>query len=154
MGALAAEAYVMRMRPASVPTQEWSRWVPWSERTLVADRGRPGVYMLADFQRALPRGAAKLCPQVLYIGETTRQTLHIRIRDFGHSAFSGREAHAGGKTFFREFQLRTPPRWLHIAAVAPDGAPPVLGALIKHIEREMIWQYAHRFGSLPRCNSV
>lgn len=134
--------------------QDWSRWVPWPDRSLVADRSRPGVYMLAAFRRVVPRGSASICQQVLYIGETTKQTLHLRVRDFAHSAFSGRNAHAGGKTFFREFQLTQPPDWLFIAAFAPEAPSRVLGALIKHVERELIWQYANRYGRLPRCNSV
>lgn len=112
------------------------------------------MYMLARFEDSPPGGSARLCAEVTYVGETTRQSLDERLRDFGNSAFSGREGHAGGRTFFQQFKLRRPPHWLHVATTVPQASPAVLGALIKHVERSIIWQYAKRCGKLPRCNSV
>lgn len=78
----------------NLPDIQFSSWVPWPERTSSLERtSLQGVYLLAHFEDLPPGRASPDDPSIIYIGETTGETMSLRKR---WNAFS-----LGARTGFR-----------------------------------------------------
>ncbi len=132
---------------------QFSRWMRWDERGNYEEANSPGVYILAHL-RNTPLTSAPADPvasEVIYIGETTRNTLAGRWRQFDRTAFQGKAGHSGGRSY-REL-VGDAGEFLFVAAwPAKQLKEPHRLAFIKYLERELIWQYVQRWGRLPKCN--
>ncbi|MDG3440235.1 hypothetical protein [Nitrospirillum amazonense] len=117
---------------------------------------QPGLYLLAHFATP-PEGPAQLdIPEIIYVGETTKQTIGIRLDQFFTSADKQKSGHSGGWTYLRlSTGSKLPTGDLHISIlpVARDVAEHS-GFLIKHIERAIIWNIIEKLGVPPVCNSI
>src|SRR5436305_15051158 len=91
----------------------FSPWIPLTRTTLFPGN-EPGVYLVSHIGPEMP--VKLLHSELLYIGETTTQSLQKRIRDFHYSASTNLRAHSGGRRYFRTFGK--PMKSLHVA-VAP-----------------------------------
>src|SRR4051812_35440908 len=103
----------------------FSPWLHWGQRSLSPDRHHAGVYVLGRLEGELPALVDPFDRRILLIAETHGQSLDRRWDQFHHSAFQGRDGHAGGLTFHRLFcsgpDCNVPP-WLYLAAsTVPDG---------------------------------
>jgi len=137
---------------SGLPT--FSAWMPWSNRDGLRESAYPGVYVLSHLNEAPSQvdPADPLIPEVIYIGETTRNTLKGRWRQFDRTAFRGKEEHYGGRTY-RE-RIGGDGRLLHVSAWgASDMSEPERSAFIKYVERALLWEYVRRWGQLPECNN-
>jgi hypothetical protein len=63
---------------------------------------------------------------IIYIGETTGQTLAERLRQFNTSAFSERPGHSGGNTFRMTLLETIPLEQLWVSACPVDMGTPTL----------------------------
>jgi len=127
-------------------------WVPWAKRNSIPGTDAPGVYVLAHFDSSPPKPSDPLSQDLVYIGETSGQTLRVRWRQFHTSATTGKHAHSGGRTYFASFG----PSKLPLLYVSPfpvrDSGLPAVGAYIKYIERMLLWNFLLRRETLPTCN--
>lgn len=107
----------------ATPRIQFSGWTPWTRRGELAAANSSGVYLLAHFRGKPPGGPADAqTRQIVYVGMTGktpgRTTLTRRWRAFERSGSSGRLAHSGGGSYFREFSgIRPQPlrRRIHTA---------------------------------------
>ena len=82
-----------------VPDVIFSNWAPWDNRNDIEAARNSGIYVLAHYANP-PGGAADpVAQEVVYIGETHKQTLRTRLQAFNRSATDGRPSHAGGVTY-------------------------------------------------------
>lgn len=81
--------------------------------------------------------------------------MKTRWYQFARSAFERKSGHSGGWSFSREFfdRQKTEPSWLYVAALPVLLDEPRRSAWIRHVERQLIWEYVERFERLPVCNS-
>lgn len=126
-------------------------WHAWSERATLRDNDRPGVYMIAR-SRKKPNNFRVNNDFIIYIGETTGQTLADRLRQFNTSAFSERAGHSGGNTFRLNLLETTPLEHLWVSTCPVDMEQPYTSAYIKHLERKLLWEYVCTWGKYPDCN--
>lgn len=98
-------------------------WHAWSERTKLPQRGLPGVYLIARSKKK-PDNYRANNDCIIYIGETTGQTLADRLRQFNISAFSERPGHSGGNSFRLKLLETTPPEHLWVSACPVDMGNP------------------------------
>ena len=128
--------------------------MPWKNREKLPESRYPGVYALAHTQAALSM-ADRTDPgsaDVIYVGETTRNTLKGRWRRFDRSAFHGKGGHYGGKTY-RE-RIGDDGRSLYVSAWgAEDMSEPYRSVFIKYFERALLLEYVQRWGRLPECSN-
>jgi len=80
---------------------------------------------------------------IIYIDETTGQTLADRLRQFNTSAFSERPGHTGGNTFRLTLLETTPLEHPWVSACPVDMDEPYTAAYIKHLERKLIWEFVY-----------
>lgn len=126
-------------------------WRPWSERTVLEGKNLPGVYFIARSKKK-PDNYRVNNDFIIYIGETTGQTLADRLRQFNTSAFSERPGHSGGNTFRLTLLETTPLEHLWVSACPVDMGQPYTTAYIKHLERKLLWEYVCTWGRYPDCN--
>lgn len=130
-------------------------WTHWSKREGIQRCDLPGVYVLARFESQPPDEVDPTCVEVIYIGETSRNSLSGRWYQFRRSAFELKGGHSGGWTFAARFcdnKVGPAPAWLHVAAVPVDLHEPHASAFIRFAERRLIWEYVQRHGVMPQCN--
>jgi hypothetical protein len=129
----------------------FTNWIRWSERTSMEGIHNPGVYLLVHFDSA-PSGKAKpLAKKIIYIGETCNNSLKGRWNQFNRSAFQGKDGHSGGITYRQVFGDKGSK--LYIAALPVDKMDGMLRSLfIRYIERKLIWEFAQKWGTAPKCN--
>ena len=134
------------------PPVNFSPWMPWEHRNLVPNSHLPGVYLLAQFEAAVPALVDTLANEIVYIGETTDQSLQGRWQQFNRSAFSGKPGHAGGM-LYHEF-VGDEGQTLYVAAFVPQGLSRELRTVyIRHVAARLIWEWARQWDSAPICNS-
>lgn len=138
---------------AKSPQVKFSNWLPWDERDKLPSCREPGVYILAHFSEA-PKGVADpLDSHIRYIGQTCAQGGVIRrLRRFDASARLGVAGHSGGQNYHQHYgsiQER-----LYVAAYIPKDhkSEAERNALIRYVERKVIWTFVVRRKSLPKCN--
>ena len=117
-----------------------------------------GIYMLAKYDGEPPIVVDACDEAIIYIGETSSQTIDIRLWQFKRSALEGKNGHSGGWKFRKELmgnQNGTCPSWLYVATmpVTIDNDEPRSSAWIRRIERILLWQYVDEVGNLPLCNT-
>ena len=89
--------------------------------------------------------------QIVYIGETCKNSLIWRWRQFNRSAFEGKAGHSGRKTYRQVFGGQG--NNLYVAAFLVEGLDKETRSLfIRYVERKLIWEFARRWGTAPRCN--
>lgn len=126
-------------------------WRLWSERTELEGKNLPGVYFIARSKKK-PDNYRGNNDFIIYIGETTGQTLADRLHQFNTSAFSARPGHSGGNTFRSTLLETTPLEHLWVSACPVDMGQPYTTAYIKHLERKLLWEYVCTWGRYPDCN--
>jgi len=136
---------------------KFSEWMRFSEYKNFSKRNLPGVYLLAHFKRKPSGKANPKSEEIIYVGETTKQTLAKRLNQFCRSALKRTREHSGGSTYSKEFlNSRSRDRhWakLHIALLAVDKEGMEGSALfIKVVERIIIWEYYKKYKQSPKCN--
>lgn len=129
-------------------------WKKWSERKSFDGANDQGVYLLAHFQEdGIPGGAASpLNPQIIYIGDTRKQTLLDRWNQFNRSAQTGVTGHAGGRTYHHEFGFLK--KELCVAFFAPPsmGSKRCRSFYIRYVESKLIWKYSRTHNPDKLCN--
>jgi hypothetical protein len=132
----------------------FSNWIPWDNRDSLPAVDKPGVYLLAIFPSLddMPSGEADaLAREIIYIGETCKNSLTGRWYQFERSAFLGKNGHSGGWTY-REKYGNTASQ-LYMAAFPVDIGNKTLQPLfVRYVERKLIWEYARKWGKAPSCN--
>lgn len=142
------------MKVTIEPEPTFSKWVAWSDRLELAEVHQPGVYMLAHLDEEVGSEAAIDPPskQVVYIGETTRNSLKGRWRQFQRAVSIGSAPHAGGRTYRKKFGAAKLDD-LAVAGFRPSAIQEEeLPWAIKFVERWLLWRYARKWGELPACN--
>lgn len=151
---------------ATSKRSQFSNWTKWEDRDDVAfSNERNGVYALAYFADRLPSKRPNLLDQnILYFGETCKQTLRDRWNQF-ERASEGKRGHSGGKSFRKWFKGKElssskAVSRLFVGAL-PVGDPEEKDdyvrdrefALIKYKERKLILDYVKKWKELPACNT-
>lgn len=137
------------------PPITFTPWTAWPDRNLVKNAHLPGVYLLALFDDAPPRGADPRSHDLVYIGETTDNSLMHRWQQFHRAAFEGKPGHSGGLAFHEiygdepEYASR-----LYVSAFVPEGLSRELRTLfILYVERKLLWDWARKWEAPPICNT-
>ncbi|SLM63044.1 MULTISPECIES: hypothetical protein [Dickeya] len=89
---------------------------------------------------------------IIYIGETTSQTLIRRINQFAVSAFNEKPGHSGGNTFRHKHYNTVPQNHLWISVCPIEYRDTYTSAYIKYLERKLLWEFVFTHGKLPECN--
>ncbi len=136
----------------TVPEVRFSPWLAWSRVTELGAGKYPGVYALGVFDGSAPALPDALDERVVYLGETCNNSLLGRLYQFERSAFQGKDGHSGGWTFRSRFANEG--ELLYVSAFpVPKLTEPHRSAFIRHVERDLLWQYVKRWGRRPICNS-
>ncbi|MCF6283332.1 MAG: hypothetical protein L3J28_14205 [Candidatus Polarisedimenticolaceae bacterium] len=130
----------------------FSEWVNFTERKNLQGSSLPGVYMVSC-GKIQPKDFRVNNENIIYIGETTEQTIGERLGQFNRSAFKGRPGHSGGNTFRESYSKGIKENHLWISACPVDMGEVYTSAYIKYLERRLIWEYVCTYGELPPCNS-
>lgn len=142
----------MEPEKADLKFTDWMRWpTHWKH----PDIRNPGVYLLARFDSSVPAAVDPLDANVLYMGETCRQTMETRLYQFGRSAFHRKEGHSGGWTFCDKFnggKPSDPPEWLFVTLLPIACPEPKRSARIRLVERQLLWDFVCKWNRLPECN--
>ncbi len=137
---------------------KFSEWMKFSEYKTFPDRDYPGVYLLANFMRKPSGKANPKSEKIIYVGETTKQTIARRLYQFSQSAFSRKKGHSGGWTYSKRILenkiVKIPPAELCVALLPDYKEPTESIAFIKVLERLIIWNYYQEHGRLPICNKL
>jgi len=134
--------------------QEWAKFKDYKS---LEGAGLPGVYVLAHFQRK-PSSAPNLSSaNIVYVGETTGQTIAKRLYQFSQSAFYRKNGHSGGWTYSNKClegnTCETAPEDLYVAILPVDRPHEESKAYIYLIERLVIWNYFQKNRTYPKCNT-
>jgi hypothetical protein len=138
--------------PPVVPDVQFGRWCRWVDRDQLEGVDAAGVYALACFDGNPPTEVDVLDERVVYLGETCDNTLSGRLWQFNRSAFQQKNGHSGGWSFCSRCADQGDK--LHVA-VFPVATllEPLRSAFIRHTERRLLWEFVHRWGRRPVCNS-
>lgn len=136
----------------------FSEWMKFSEYKTFSDRKLPGVYLLSHFYRKPSGEANPKSGKIIYVGETTKQTIAKRLYQFSQSAFNKKKGHSGGWTYSEKFLdskiVKSAPPELHLALLPVDKEDIESAAYIKVVERLIIWEFYQNHGEIPKCNSI
>lgn len=127
-------------------------WVNLKQRRDITGKNLPGVYMIASSD-AEPTDYRANNECIIYIGETTDQTLGDRIRQFAVSGFNVKPGHSGGNTFRNRFSHETPESMLWVSVCPVQLGDVYTSTYIKYLERRLIWEFVCAYGELPACNN-
>ena len=136
---------------------KFGSWVRFEDVKDHADSILPGVYLLAHYDNK-PINTPEVDSQdIIYIGETTSQTIRKRLYQFSNSAFFRKIGHSGGwtysDTFLNSEVIDSPPLNLYVSFFAVDFSDPKESkAYIKYIERLAIWRFYQKNKTYPICN--
>jgi len=129
----------------------FSHWVPWADRTSLKGINYPGVYLLAHFDATPTARANPQAKEIIYIGETCDNSLMGRWRQFHRSAFEGKYGHSGGATYRQVFGGQGDN--LYVAAFPVEELDEEIRSFfIRYVERKLIWEFARKWGTAPKCN--
>ena len=141
--------------PGENVRQDFTRWVPWTNRLDEPETGHPlheysGVYLLAHIEGKAPDGSADPTDaRVIYVGEGGH--LGRRWYNFQRSV-GARSGHSGGHSYRERFKRTTPrptlhvatfPVWLRESEPEPDPSDPrtLTCRLRHHIEQGLLWHH-------------
>ncbi|MCA6998746.1 hypothetical protein [Dickeya solani] len=129
-------------------------WINLTKRRDIAGKDLPGVYMIARSETE-PSDYRADNASIIYIGETTSQTLGKRIHQFAVSAFNEKPGHSGGNTFRKNKEVfgDVPETmlWVSVCPIQIDDT--YTSAYIRYLERRQILKFVCAHGALPACNS-
>jgi len=129
-------------------------WKKWLNRKSFEDANDQGVYLLAHFkENEIPVGAASpLDPNIIYIGDTRKQTLAIRWSQFNRAAQNGAAGHAGGRTYYKRFGPLK--KELCVAFFSPPSmsSERIRSFYIRYVESKLIWKYSQMHKPDKLCN--
>lgn len=136
-----------------LPKVKFSPWVRWKDRETLAGIQGSGVYLLAHYKRPPSGSANPKTSKIIYIGETTKQTLKKRLEDFNRAAFKcNTPRHSGGKTYSKQFGKKKINQ-LFVAVFAPDVQNSPLGPFfIQYLERRLLLHYVIKWKNKLACN--
>lgn len=129
---------------------KFQRWALWRDRADIKGSVSPGVYLLAQIKNGVPKIVDPLYPEIVYVGETSGQTLRSRWNQFNRSAFEGKFGHSGGRNY-REI-IDSNSRLLYVAALPVDFEEPFSSTYIRYLERLVLVDFVFRHGRRPVCN--
>ena len=137
---------------------EFSKWIKFDDLSELENVGLPGIYLLGHIDGDSKYPAKPDSPNVVYIGETTGQSLRTRINQFSRSAFQRKNGHSGGWTYSDKFLngiavIETPSN-LYVSVMPVQLSSIESKAYIKYVERRAIWEYVKANGVYPVCNSA
>lgn len=142
-------------------SQNFSPWLPWRGITGYDFMRNPGVYLFAELADDTVSPSV-VDPAIVYIGETTRQTLLTRFIQFEEAARTGcSNRHFGGQ----KYHLRTNgelvaegcrllPDEFYISVMPIDVEEPERSAYIRYTERAALWYFVRANNRYPRCNTM
>ena len=136
-----------------LPRIRFTIWVKWSNRLEIANIGAPGVYLLAQLPIAPDGDANPQEKEIIYVGETCDRSLRTRWNEFHRCAFEGKSGHSGGTTYWNIFGGQHVERLFVAALPVSTLSEPVRSSFIRFVEREVLLDYALKWGVLPKCNS-
>lgn len=133
----------------------FSEWHAWDDVKSIPHGNRPGLYIIARFEKK-PSGAAQAhTREILYIGEThgKSQSISKRLQKFFKASQVGEMIykHSGGNRFNRVMGN-------DLSNMYAAGFAPVLederflNPFIFYAERRLIWEYIAKWGTIPACN--
>ena len=135
-----------------------TKWFPFEEVKNIRGIDKPGVYLLAHFERQPESSNINMLDNIVYIGETTRQTTNARLDQFARSAFMRKNGHSGGWTYSELYlgaqQISGTPGNLYISILSVDREKKESKAYIKYVERLLIWEFFKTHGDYPTCNTA
>lgn len=137
------------------PDIVFTEWYSWDDVKSIPHGNRPGLYIIARFDKK-PEGAAQpSVREILYIGEThgKSQSISKRLTKFFKAAQIGQmvHKHSGGNRFNRV--VGNDLSNIYAAGFAPSlEDEQFLNPFIFYAERMLIWQYIIKWGVIPRCN--
>jgi len=122
---------------------------------------QPSVYLLAEIDDDSITPSV-VDPRIIYIGETTKQTLLERFVQFEEAARTGCEnRHSGGKKYIARTKgellaadCRLLPDDFHISIMVTKLDEPQRSAYIRFVERAAIWYFVHANNRYPTYNIV
>lgn len=130
---------------------------PFDEFRNIKGVDKPGCYLLAHFEKKPEQANVGMTDNIVYIGETTRQTIGTRLAQFERSAFMRKNGHSGGWTYSKLFlgaqRVGAAPGNLYVSILSVDREGKESKAYIKYLERLLIWEYFKVQGDYPLCNT-
>lgn len=142
-------------------SRAFSPWMPCRGLTACDFMKQPGVYLLAEICDDTTAPSV-VDPRIVYIGETTKQTLLERLVQFEEAVRTGCDnRHSGGQKYF----TRTKGQLLHnnerllpddfrISVMATKLDEPGRSAYIRYTERAAIWYFVLANKHYPSCNTI
>ena len=134
-----------------LPKIKFSKWVKWSERSKIDNSNFPGVYLLAKFKRVPKEHASPLDKNILYIGETCKNTLKGRWKQFNSSACYNKDGHSGGFTYYKKYKGNVKDLFVSALPVMNLNEG-LIHLFIRYTERKLLLNYGLRYGKQPECN--
>ena len=135
----------------------FSNWIKYKDYKKLDGCKLPGVYIMAHFKKVPASTGSPSSKNVIYIGETTSQTIEKRLYQFGYSAFKHGIAHSGGWSYSYEFLnneiTEEIPDNLYVSIMGVDKPQLESKAYIKYLERAAIWDHFKKNKSYPICNN-
>lgn len=140
-------------------SQEFSPWMPWRGLTANEFMKHPGVYLLAEkCGDTLPTSVVD--PSIIYIGETTRQSLLKRFVQFEEAARTGcTNRHLAGQKYFTRTDgeligdgHRLLPDNFCISVMPVELDEPARSAYIRYTERAALWYFVRANNRYPAFN--
>jgi hypothetical protein len=121
-----------------------TEWTHFDQVTSIQGIDKPGVYLLAHFEKNPESSRVSMVDDIVYIGETTRQTIGARLGQFAQSAFKRKIGHSGGWTFSDEF----------LGSQEIGSVPDNLYVSILPVDRGEKERKATSVPTLPRKNGI
>lgn len=135
----------------TLPDVIFSNWLPWNDRRAIPGHDFQGVYLLGRFENKVPTMVSHTDENVIYIGESTRQCLRTRIKDFNRSAFLQKNGHSGGWTYYAQYADKG--ETLYVSGFPVKIEKDVLRTqFIYYLERKLILDFVLKWDRLPACN--
>jgi len=136
---------------------KFSKWHKFDDIFGLEETKSPGVYVLAHWDSVQSKPKSFISKEIFYIGETTKQTIRARLRQFENSAFKEKSGHSGGWTYREKCKAVTkPPKNLYVS-FRPEKSSGYKGvAIIKYIERGLLLNYVLKQSNKesPVCNKA
>jgi len=133
-----------------MPQIKFSEWFQWNKRTEIDNVDLPGVYILAKFKEVPKGNADTVDKNIIYVGETCKQTLKKRWYQFNNSAFRDKAGHSGGWSYESTFGDKGDD--LYVAALPVELPDNLRHLFIRYIERKLILEFALKYNLQPKLN--
>lgn len=136
---------------------KFGSWIQFKAVKDHADSKLLGVYLMAHYDDRTSKSPYFDSQDIIYIGETTSQTIRKRLYQFSNSAFFRKIGHSGGwtysDTFLNSSIIDSPPQNLYVSFLSVDFPDPKESkAYIKYVERLASWKFYQKNKTYPICN--